>query len=213
MILDKHVAKKTAKLLLQISAIKLSPSLPFTWASGWKSPIYCDNRIILSYPPVRGFVREEIVKVVKSQYGKPDVIAGVATGAIAIGVLVAQQLDVPFVYVRAELKGHGRKNQIEGHLKNGQDVVLIEDLISSGKSSLNAVKALRKEGAAVLGMAAIFSYGFGLAKNNFIHDQVPLVALCSYPYLLEQALNTEYITKEESDTLSKWIKNPDTWNA
>ncbi|MDB9893115.1 orotate phosphoribosyltransferase, partial [Flavobacteriaceae bacterium] len=155
MILHKDTAKKTAEVLLKVKAIKLSPSEPFTWASGWKSPIYCDNRVTLSYPPVRVFLKEEIAKIVELQYGKPDVIAGVATGAIAIGILVAQELGVPFIYVRPEPKNHGRKNQIEGHLESGQNVVVIEDLISTGKSSLNAVKALKEAGAVVKGMVAI----------------------------------------------------------
>ena len=158
MILDKDTAKKTAELLLKIKAIKLSPNKPFNWASGWKSPIYCDNRVTLSYPPVRNFLRTEIAKIVESKYGKPDVIAGVATGAIAIGVLVAEELGVPFEYVRPEPKSHGRKNQIEGYLESGQNVVVIEDLISTGKSSLNAVHALKESGAVVKGMVAIFSY-------------------------------------------------------
>lgn len=211
MILDENVARKTAKFLLQVKAIELRPTSPFVWASGWKSPIYCDNRVVLSYPLVREFIKQEIVKVVRNQYGKPDVIAGVATGAIAIGVLVAQQLEAPFIYVRSESKSHGQGNQIEGHLKNGQEVVLIEDLISSGRSSLNAVRALRKAGATVKGMAAIFTYAFALAADSFAHDNVPMVALSSYPYLLEQAVNSEYITKEESDILSQWRKKPDTW--
>ena len=167
MILNKDTAKKTAELLLQIKAIKLSPTEPFNWASGWKSPIYCDNRITLSYPSVRVFLKEEIAKIAELEYGKPDVIAGVATGAIAIGVLVAQVLGVPFIYVRPEPKKHGRKNQIEGHLESGQNVVVIEDLISTGNSSLNAVTALKEAGAVVKGMVAIFSYGFDVAETNF----------------------------------------------
>ena len=163
MILNKDTAKKTAEVLLKVKAIKLSPSDPFRWASGWNSPIYCDNRVTLSYPSVRVFIKEEISKIVEIQYGKPDVIAGVATGAIAIGVLVAQELGVPFIYVRPEPKSHGRKNQIEGHIESGQNVVVIEDLISTGKSSLNAVKALKEAGAVVKGMVAIFSYGFDIA--------------------------------------------------
>jgi len=144
MILNKDTAKKTAELLLQIKAIKLSPTEPFNWASGWKSPIYCDNRITLSFPAVRNFLKTELAKIVEEKHGKPDVIAGVATGAIAIGVLVAQELGVPFVYVRPEAKKHGRKNQIEGYIEKGQNVVVIEDLISTGKSSLQAVKALKE---------------------------------------------------------------------
>ena len=189
MILHKDIAKKTAEVLLKVKAIKLSPTEPFTWASGWKSPIYCDNRVTLSYPPVRVFLKEEISKIVESKYGKPDVIAGVATGAIAIGILVAQELGVPFIYVRPEPKGHGRKNQIEGHLESGQNVVVIEDLISTGKSSLNAVKALKESGATVKGMVAIFSYGFDLASENFKNSNVYLSTLSDYSHLLEHIKN------------------------
>ena len=211
MILHKDIAKKTAEVLLKVKAIKLSPTDPFTWASGWKSPIYCDNRVTLSYPTVRVLLKEEISKIVESKYGKPDVIAGVATGAIAIGVLVAQELGVPFIYVRPEPKSHGRKNQIEGHLKNGQNVVVIEDLISTGKSSLNAVKALKESGATVKGMVAIFSYGFDLASENFKNSNVDLTTLSDYSHLLEQAMDSKYITEKELDTLTEWRKNPENW--
>ncbi|MDC3195109.1 orotate phosphoribosyltransferase [Flavobacteriaceae bacterium] len=211
MILHKDIAKKTAEVLLKVKAIKLSPTEPFTWASGWKSPIYCDNRVTLSYPPVRVFLKEEISKIVESKYGKPDVIAGVATGAIAIGILVAQELDVPFIYVRPEPKGHGRKNQIEGHLESGQNVVVIEDLISTGKSSLNAVKALKESGATVKGMVAIFSYGFDLASENFKNSNVYLSTLSDYSHLLEQAMDSKYITEKELDTLTEWRKDPENW--
>lgn len=212
MILHKDTAKKTAELLLQIKAIKLSPSDSFIWASGWKSPIYCDNRVTLSFPDVRVFLKEEIAKIVEAQYGKPDVIAGVATGAIAVGVLVAEELDVPFVYVRPEPKKHGRKNQIEGYLESGQNVVVIEDLISTGKSSLNAVKALKEEGAVVEGMVAIFSYEFDIASENFDKDNVKLTTLSNYTYLLEQAVESEYITEDELTTLQQWRKDPANWN-
>ncbi|WP_159950703.1 orotate phosphoribosyltransferase [Polaribacter septentrionalilitoris] len=212
MILNKDTAKKTAELLLQIKAIKLSPSEPFNWASGWKSPIYCDNRITLSYPPVRVFLKEEIAKIVEKEYGKPDVIAGVATGAIAIGILVAQELGVPFIYVRPEPKKHGRQNQIEGHLESGQNVVVIEDLISTGKSSLNAVEALKEAGGVVKGMVAIFSYGFDLATENFKEKGVGLTTLSDYESLLDQALDSTYITQKELRTLNDWRKNPSEWN-
>lgn len=212
MILNKDTAKKTAELLLQVKAIKLSPTAPFTWASGWKSPIYCDNRITLSYPPVRNFIATEMAKLVLSNYGKPDVIAGVATGAIAIGILVAQELDVPFVYVRPEAKKHGRKNQVEGYLESGQNVVVIEDLISTGKSSLNAVIALKEAGAVVKGMLAIFSYGFDLATENFKNSQVDLITLSNYENLLELAQESNYISKEELLTLQEWRENPSKWN-
>ncbi|CAL2104384.1 Orotate phosphoribosyltransferase [Tenacibaculum sp. 190130A14a] len=208
---NKDTAKKTAELLLQIKAIKLSPQTPFTWASGWKSPIYCDNRITLSYPPVRNFLKEEIAKLVEEKHGKPDVIAGVATGAIAIGILVAQELGVPFVYVRPEPKKHGRKNQIEGHIESGQNVVVIEDLISTGKSSLNAVQALKEADVNVKGMVAIFSYGFDLATENFKEKNVELTTLSNYEYLLEQALDSQYITSEELRMLEDWRVSPSTW--
>lgn len=209
---NKDTAKKTAELLLQIKAIKLCPQEPFTWASGWKSPIYCDNRITLSYPPVRNFLKQEIAKLVEEKHGKPDVIAGVATGAIAIGILVAQELGVPFVYVRPEPKKHGRQNQIEGHIESGQNVVVIEDLISTGKSSLNAVKALKEAHTNVKGMIAIFSYGFNIATENFKNDKVELTTLSNYEHLLEQALDSKYITSEELRTLEDWRIAPSEWN-
>ncbi len=209
---NKDTAKKTAELLLQIKAIKLSPQEPFTWASGWNSPIYCDNRITLSFPSIRNFLKENIAKIVEDKHGKPDVIAGVATGAIAIGVLIAQELGVPFVYVRPEAKKHGRKNQIEGYIESGQNVVVIEDLISTGKSSLNAVKALKEANVSVKGMVAIFSYGFDIAKDNFEKDNIELTTLSNYDFLLEQALESEYITTEELRMLEDWRKNPSKWN-
>ena len=212
MILNKDTAKKTAELLLQIKAIKLSPLAPFTWASGWKSPIYCDNRITLSFPAVRVFLKEEIAKIVELEYGKPDVIAGVATGAIAVGVLVAQELGIPFVYVRPEPKKHGRKNLIEGHLERGQNVVVIEDLISTGNSSLQAVDALKEHGAVVKGMVAIFSYGFDVATTNFKEKNVNLKTLSNYENLLVQALDSNYITEKELTTLKEWRANPSEWN-
>jgi orotate phosphoribosyltransferase len=211
MILNKDTAKKTAELLLKVKAIKLNPSAPFQWASGWKSPIYCDNRVTLSYPPVRLYLKEEIAKIVEREYGKPDVIAGVATGAIAIGILVAQELGVPFVYVRPEPKQHGRKNQIEGYLESGQNVVVIEDLISTGNSSLNAVHALKEAGAVVKGMVAIFSYGFNVATQNFKDKNINLITLSNYENLIEQALESNYITEKELITLHEWRRDPNTW--
>ena len=211
MILNKDTAKKTAELLLQVKAIKLNPSDPFNWASGWKSPIYCDNRVTLSYPPVRIFLKEEIAKIVEKEFGKPDVIAGVATGAIAIGILVAQELGVPFIYVRPEPKKHGRKNQIEGHLDSGQNVVVIEDLISTGASSLNAVAALKEAGAVVKGMVAIFTYGFDVATENFKDKNIDLVTLSNYDNLLEQALESSYISEKELSTLHEWRREPSNW--
>lgn len=213
MIFNKHTARKTAEVLLQVHAIKLQPNNPFTWASGWKSPIYCDNRIVLSYPPIRNYIRETMAKQIEKQFGKPDVIAGVATGAIGIGMLVAEYLGLPFVYVRPEAKGHGRQNQIEGHLESGQNVVVVEDLISTGKSSLNAVKALKASNVKVKGMIAIFSYDFDIAKQNFEKDNVQLLTLSNYESLLEQAYQTNYISTKEQDILASWNANPSEWNA
>lgn len=212
MILNKDTANATAKLLLQIKAIKLEPKNPFTWASGWKSPIYCDNRITLSYPPIRNFLKENMAKIIVEKYGKPDVIAGVATGAIAIGVLVAQELGVPFIYVRPEAKKHGRQNQIEGFLEKGSNVVVVEDLISTGKSSLHAVEALNKADVNVKGMLAIFTYGFEIADTNFKSANIDLTTLSNYSHLLEQALTDSHISEDEVATLSEWRKSPSTWN-
>ena len=200
MIFNKDTASKTAELLLQINAIKLNSENPFTWASGWKSPIYCDNRVILSFPAIRNYIRDEFSKNIEKQFGKPDVIAGVATGAIGIGILVAESLGLPFVYVRPEAKKHGRLNQVEGFLQKGQNVIVVEDLISTGNSSLLAVEALRNEGANVKGMAAVFSYGFEVAVSN-------------YESLLELAVAKEYITRNEQDLLQEWRKNPSDWNV
>jgi orotate phosphoribosyltransferase len=211
MILDKETAKKTAELLLQINAIKLQPQEPFTWASGWKSPIYCDNRITLSYPVIRNYLHQEMAKQVEQIYGKPDAIVGVATGAIGIGMLVADYLNLPFVYVRPEAKKHGRKNQIEGHLEPGSSVVVIEDLISTGKSSLLAVEALKAEGATVKGMLAIFTYGFATATENFEKAAVTLHTLSDYTHLLEQAADTNYITQDQQSALENWRKDPANW--
>ncbi len=211
MVLDKDTAKKTAELLLQINAIKLNPENPFTWASGWRSPIYCDNRIILSHPDVRNFVRKEMAEQLKGRYGTPDCIAGVATGAIGIGALVADYLGLPFIYVRPEPKAHGRKNQIEGSLSENQTVVVIEDLISTGKSSLNAVKALKKNGANVKGMLAIFSYGFDLATENFENEALELNTLGDYQHLIEHASETDAISKTQLETLIQWRKDPANW--
>jgi len=213
MIFNKSTAKKTAEVLLQINAIKLNPKNPFTWASGWKSPIYCDNRLVLSYPPVRNYIKEEIAKNIEIEFGKPDVIAGVATGAIGIGALVAESLGLPFVYVRPEAKKHGRQNQIEGFIEKGQNVVVVEDLISTGKSSLVAVDALKAAEVNVKGMVAIFTYGFEVSKENFKTNNVNLFTLSNYESLLEQALDTHFINQNEVDVLSKWNSNPSEWTG
>ncbi|MDO4782475.1 MAG: orotate phosphoribosyltransferase [Capnocytophaga felis] len=211
MILNSNTAQKTADFLLQIKAIKLNSENSFTWASGWKSPIYCDNRIILSYPEVRNFVTLEMVKQIREKYPNVEVIAGVATGAIGIGMLVANQLGLPFIYVRPEPKKHGRQNQIEGLLEANQNVVVIEDLISTGMSSLNAVKALKDSQANVLGMIAIFSYGFDVANSNFANEKVNLHTLGDYESLLLQALKIGYISENELETLKEWRENPSQW--
>ncbi|MCP4884100.1 MAG: orotate phosphoribosyltransferase [Flavobacteriales bacterium] len=213
MVFDKNTAKKTAELLLQIKAIKLQPDEPFTWASGWRSPIYCDNRITLSYVMIRNYIRENLAKIILDKHGQPDVIAGVATGAIAIGVLVAQELGVPFIYVRPEPKKHGRKNQIEGFLDSGQSIVVVEDLISTGKSSLNAVNALKEAGARVIGMVAIFNYGFPIAEKNFKERHLELTTLSDYEHLIEQALDTNFINSKQVTTLKSWREDPGEWNA
>jgi len=211
MIFNKETAEKTAELLLQINAIKLNPRNPFTWASGWNSPIYCDNRITLSFPAVRNYIRDEFSKNIEKQFGKPDVIAGVATGAIGIGILVAESLGLPFVYVRPEPKKHGRLNQVEGYLQKGQNVIVVEDLISTGNSSLLAVEALKEAGANVKGMAAIFSYGFEVASENFKNANVDLYTLSNYENLLPLAVAKRYITEEEEITLQEWRKSPSKW--
>lgn len=203
--------KKVAEGLLKINAIKLRPNDPFTWASGWKSPIYCDNRKTLSYPETRTIVRDEFVKTVKTLYPDVEVIAGVATGAIAQGALVAQELGLPFIYVRSSPKDHGMGNLIEGDLKAGSKVVVIEDLISTGGSSLKAVEAVRDAGAEVLGMVAIFTYGFPVSENAFKEHNVKLTTLSNYNAMLETALSINYIKHEQMDTLKEWRKNPDTW--
>ncbi len=212
MVRDKNVGIKTAELLLQIKAIKLQPQKPFTWASGWKSPIYCDNRITLSYPQIRNFLKEELAQQIISRYGKPDVIAGVATGAIGIGMLVADFMDLPFVYVRPEAKKHGRQNQVEGHLETGQQVVIIEDLISTGKSSLNATNALEQAGAHIKGMVALFSYGFDFAVKNFDEAGVELTTLSDYEHLIDVATQQGHFDQETATLLSSWRKDPSNWN-
>ncbi|HET7360782.1 MAG TPA: orotate phosphoribosyltransferase [Salinimicrobium sp.] len=211
MILDKETAKKTAELLLQIKAIKLEPQDPYTWASGWKSPIYCDNRVILSYPPIRNYVRENLAKQIEKLYGKADVIVGVATGAIGIGMLVAEYMSLPFAYVRPEAKKHGRKNQIEGKIEVGHTAVVIEDLISTGKSSLNAVKALEEANIHVKGLMAIFSYGFEASEKNFKTGKVEFHTLSDYEHLIQVAQKTNYIGSEEAGVLQEWRRDPENW--
>ena len=203
--------KEIAKTLLRIKAVKLSPDTPFTWASGWKSPIYCDNRTILSYPKERKMIGKSFAHVIHQKYPQVDLIAGVATGAIAWGVLAAVELDKPAIYVRSEAKGHGLTNQVEGHFKKGQKVVVVEDLISTGGSSLAAVKALQNAGLEVVGMVAIFTYGFPKAESNFKKEGVSLNVLSNYDALIEEAMTEKYISKEQLSTLKEWREAPDKW--
>ena len=198
--------------LLQIKAVKLSPQQPFTWASGLHSPIYCDNRITLSYPMVRTFIRQQFVEKMMQHYGKPDIIAGVATGGIAQGALVAQELGLPFCYVRSEKKSHGMQNQIEGIIESGQSVIVIEDLVSTGKSSLLAVDALREAGANVKGMLAIFTYQLPSAADNFQAKDCPLFTLTNYETLIYKAIEEKYITEEDQASLLEWRKDPQAWS-
>ncbi len=205
-------ALKVAEFLLNIKAIKLQPNNPFTWASGWKSPIYCDNRKTLSFPIVRTYLRQEFVRVITENFPRPDVIAGVATGGIAIGALVAQEMGLPFIYIRPSAKGHGLQNQIEGHIEEGQSVVVIEDLISTGSSSLKAVEALKEANCVVKGLVAIFNYGFDQAAENFKNGNCPFYSLTTYDQLIIQGLKSNYINESDIETLKAWRENPATWN-
>ena len=207
-----ETGKQIAQTLLQIKAIKLSPANPFTWASGWHSPIYCDNRKTLSYPAARKQIYEAFAKIIAEKYPQAEVIAGVATGAIACGVLTAEALNKPFIYVRSAPKDHGMANQVEGYFEPGAKVVVVEDLISTGGSSLKAVEALRAAGREVLGMVAIFTYGFPTAAANFEKAGVQLDTLSNYNTLLELAVEQNYIHADELATLREWRQSPDTWN-
>ena len=208
----KTVAQLLAEKLLKISALKLQPANPFTWASGWNSPIYTDNRRTLSYPEVRTFIKIELTRTILEQFPEADAIAGVATGAIAQGALVADALNLPYAYVRSTPKDHGLENLIEGNLRQGAKVVVIEDLVSTGKSSLKAVEAIRNAGCEVVGMVALFTYGFPLAEENFNNAGVKLVTLSNYDAMLEVALQTEYITKDDLETLHMWRIDPANWS-
>lgn len=208
----KKLERIIASKLLKIKAVKLQPSNPFTWASGWKSPIYCDNRKTLSYPPLRNFIKLELARIIREKYDQVDAIAGVATGAIAQGAMVAEELGLPFVYVRSSPKDHGLENLIEGDLKPGMKVVVIEDLISTGGSSLKAVDAIRADGSEVIGMLAIFTYDFPVANEAFRRAKVELTALSNYQAVLEMALSTNYIQESELKELQEWRKSPQTWS-
>ena len=209
----KTLEKLFAEKLLRIKAIKLQPANPFTWASGWKSPFYCDNRKTLSYPALRNFVKLEICRIIEERFGEVDAIAGVATGAIPQGALVADELNLPFVYVRSTPKDHGLENLIEGELRPGMKVVVIEDLISTGGSSLKAVGAIRNNGCEVIGMVASFTYGFPVSVEAFKNAKVTLVTLTNFEAVLEAALRTEYISEKDIPVLDAWRKDPAHWDV
>lgn len=212
MSLKNDSALKVAEFLLQAKAVKLQPNKPFTWASGLRSPIYCDNRITLSYPNIRTFIRQEFARVIEEQFAKADVIVGVATGGIAQGALVAQELRLPFAYVRPEPKSHGMGNQVEGIIEPGQSVIVIEDLVSTGKSSLNAVDAIVAAGGVVKGMSAIFTYGFADADANFKKKNVQLVTLTNYDILIDQAVASNYVSEKDLASLREWRIDPKAWS-
>ena len=208
-----EIEQKVAEFLLQIKAIKLQPNNPFTWASGWKSPIYCDNRITLSHPAIRTYIRQKLTSLVQEEFGSVSVIAGVATAGIPQGVLVAQELGLPFIYVRAKAKEHGRENLIEGEFSPGQRVVVVEDLISTGKSSLQAIQALRDGGCEVAGLVGIFNYGFDAAEENFKNAKCRFLTLSNYSALIEYAAEHSFISAEELKLLRTWREDPQNWGT
>ncbi len=211
MVNDEFIAEETSKLLLQINAIKLNPKNPFTWASGWKSPIYCDNRTILSYPDKRNLICNYLVLQIEKNLKNFDIIAGVATGAIGIGMLVANKLNKPFVYVRSDRKKHGRRNSVEGFFQKNQKVVVIEDLISTGKSSLEACDSLLAEGLTIEGLVSIFNYNFDVSKKNFESKKIKYYSLCSYELLIKFAAKQNYISEKEIQKLKSWRSDPENW--
>lgn len=212
MIFKEETALKMAELLLKVKAVKINANEPFTWASGLKSPIYCDNRITLSYPAIRTYIRQQFSNIIKDEFGNIDAIAGVATAGIPHGVLVAQDLGLPFAYVRSSKKDHGLGNEIEGVIESGQSVIMIEDLISTGGSSLNAVNVVKERGGLVKGLLAIFSYGFDGTSEKFKNADCKLLTLTDYPSLLTLALKNDYIRESDLESLTKWRKSPETWH-
>lgn len=208
-----QIAEEVAKNLLQIGAVKLSPNEPFTWASGLKSPIYCDNRYVLSFPAARNLIKNSFASIIQEQFKDIDVIAGVATGAIAHGVLVAEVLEKPFIYVRSSAKAHGLGNMVEGKIEKGNRVLVIEDLISTGGSSLKAIEALREAGAEIIALGAIFTYGFEKATQAFAAANCPFFTLSNYPVLIEMAIQNNYVSATDKDLLMKWYANPEKWGA
>ena len=212
MVLDKKVAEQTVNFLTQINAIKLNTKNPFTWTSGIKSPVYCDNRLVLSYPKIREFISDSMTHIITNKYGSDISIAGVATGAIAVGAMISERLNVPYAYVRPEPKGHGLRNQIEGNIEEKSNVVVIEDLISTGKSSLNAINALKSEGINVMGMLSIFSYNFDFANKKFIDEKVNINSLADYNTLLEVIESNGDLNNDEITRLKKWREDPESWS-
>jgi orotate phosphoribosyltransferase len=208
-----RVAEETAAKLLEIGAVKLSPNKPFTWSSGWKSPIYCDNRLTLSYPAIRTFIKEQLAELIKQNYNGADAIAGVATAGIPQGALIAELLNLPFIYVRSKPKGHGMENMIEGKVTEGQKVVVVEDLISTGGSSLKAAEAIKESGMEVLGMVAIFTYGFKVAEDNFKAAETQLFCLSNYNILIDLALKNNYISEDKIESLKSWKEDPANWSV
>ena len=208
-----NIAHQVASFLLETEAVKLRPEQPFKWSSGWNSPIYCDNRVTLSFPYIRSYIKQQLAEMVKKHFPEAEAIAGVATAGIAQGALVADLLDMPFLYVRPQPKSHGMANQIEGKLVPGQKVVMVEDLISTGGSSLKAAEAVRSAGGNVIGMAAIFTYGFPVAEENFREAGIALHCLSNYQALTEAALANGYIQEDAMETLAEWRKSPDTWRV
>jgi len=211
MVLDKKVAEQTVNFLTQINAIKLNTKNPFTWTSGIKSPIYCDNRLVLSYPKIRNFIADSMSQIIKNKYGDDISIAGVATGAIAMGIMIAERLNLPYAYVRPEPKGHGLKNQIEGNINKNLSVVVIEDLISTGRSSLNAINALESDGYNVMGMLSIFSYNFEFANKKFISENITINSLADYNTLVEIIESKGDLSDQEISRLRKWREDPKSW--
>jgi len=207
----ENIQIEVTKKLLEINTIKIQPTNPFTWASGWKSPIYCDNRKILSYPETRNYIRDRFVDIIRKKYPEAEVIAGVATGAIAIGALVADVLGLPFIYIRSKPKDHGLENLIEGDLNPNQKVVVVEDLVSTGISSLKAAGAVNNYGAVVIGMVAIFTYNFQHAIDNFKKANIELTALSRYQILIDTAVEIGEITTDQVETLMKWREDPSKW--
>ena len=208
-----EIAKNIAKKLLEIQAIKLDVESPFTWASGWKSPIYCDNRLSLSYPETRSYIKNQLAQTISATFEDVEAIVGVATAGIPQGALVADVLDIPFIYVRPKPKGHGMENLIEGKVTPGQKVVVVEDLVSTGGSSLKAVEALIKSEFSVLGMVSVFTYGLAVAKENFAKANVKLISLSDYDQLIDEALKLNYVTQSQISKLKKWRENPATWGV